>query len=239
MNTATGHSESVIVHGFDVDVNGYAAFGRRPPKYIPVQCPHCGKCGTFVSHDIRARSAWSKDLLRTVFVRRLKCSARGGCGRRFTILPSFLYPRRRYVLAEFEPVLEIRFGEGLSFRKLDQRLRPEVYSRPAASTHQDWCRAFKTSARFWLVGLTTWRSRLDGESVLPPSVLTSHGLGLIAMTLSCLDLLRHDLPSGSETGWLEALWLWGAVRVSEPLFSPRNRGSPSLSNENKPRELPL
>ncbi len=84
-----------------------------------------------------------------------------------------------------------------------------------------------------------WPERLDGESVLPPSVLTSHGLGLIAMTLSCLDLLRHDLPSGSERGWLEALWLWGAVRVSEPLFSPRNRGSPSLSNENKPRELPL
>lgn len=233
MNTPTGRSESVIVHGFGVDVNGYAAFGRRPPSYQPERCPHCGRCGTFVSHDIRERAAWSKDSRRVVFIRRIKCSSGGGCRRVFTVLPSFLYPRRRYVLAEFEPVLEARFGQKHSFQELDQRLRPEVYSRPAASTHRDWCRAFRMSARRWLAELAAWSSRLDGESVLPPGVLVGPELGLLAMTLSCLDALLQVVPvpasERKETGWLEALWLWGSVRVPEPLFSPRNRGSPSLS----------
>lgn len=233
MNTPTGRSESVIVHCFGVDVNGYAAFGRRPPSYKPDSCPHCSRCGTFVNHDIRERAAWSKDLRRVVFIRRIECSSRGGCERKFTVVPSFLYPRRRYVLAEFEPVLETRFGRGLSFQELDRRLRPQVYSRPAASTHRDWCRAFKASAERWLAELVAWWTCLDGESVLPPSLRVGHGLGLIAMTLSCLDVLRHDVPAPAseptETGWLETLWLWGAVRVPEPLFSPRNRGSPSLS----------
>lgn len=230
MTSPTGRSESVIVHSFGVDVNGYAAFGRRPPSYKPDHCPDCGRAGTFLNHDIRERAAWSGDDKRVVYIRRIRCGARGGCGRKFTVLPSFLYPRRRYMLVEFEPVLEARFVQCLSFRQMDQRLRPEVYTRPAASTHRDWCRAFEKSARRWLEELSAWLSRLDAELVFPPSLLEGHGLGLIALTLLCLELLPRDavLPAWepTETGWLGALWSWGSVRVPEPLFSPRNRGSP-------------
>lgn len=214
-----------IVHDFGLEVNEYAKRGRQIPIYKPASCPAC-ESPRLTSLGVRLRLAWlvGEAAAKELYVRRLECTARGGCGRCFTVLPSFLHPYRRYVVDEFQPVVEARFEQCLSFGKMERTLP----SPPVASTQRAWTASFMAAAGVWLAELTGWFTRWNPEAVLARAVEESDTAGLIALAILSLDWMRSQQGAGpvERTRWLRELWSWGAVRCG-PLFPPtRSRAGP-------------
>lgn len=212
-----------IVFDFGLDVNAYAALGRSIPHFKPNCCPVCGRSCTLLSQGLRRRGAWTADFDATIFVRRIRCLARGGCRASFTVLPSFVHPGHRHVLAVLAPVLQARFVERRSFEAIARG-----QDIPAASTQRDLLRAFVASAPGWLSVLCRELGLSHPEMVVDRRVEEGGPHGLVAMAIQCLDWFRSLRGDGPvpKTRWLEELWLWGAVRLAGPLFSPRNRAGP-------------
>lgn len=213
----------MIVADFGVGVNEYAAFGRQIPIYKPSSCPKCGATG-LRSHGVRRRVAWLALVALLLYVRRLRCASRAGCGATFTVLPHFLHPRRRYVLDEFQRSIDARVGEGQSFAAMEKEL-PEP---PAPSTRREWVTAFEAAAARWLAELTGWFTKWNPAAVLARASEKGPAPGLVAMAIPALDWIRSQRgqPPVDKSLWLQELWLWGAVRCGQ-LFGPtRNRAGP-------------
>jgi hypothetical protein len=177
-----------------------------------------------VSHGLRKRTAWAA-VAYVLLLWRWKCWSRGGCGRVFTVLPSFVHPCKRYVLAQIVPVLEARFLEGLSLDAVDRRIQA---LRPAASTQRDWMWGFAQAAGLWLDALSGWFARWNPATVLPRAAEAGAARGLVAQAVHALDWMRGEracMPV-EPARWLQELWLWGSVRLSERLFSTRSRAGP-------------
>jgi len=183
-------------------------------------------------NGIRRRSVWLTESIFVIYiyVRRLKCSrqrdgTRRGCGRSFTVLPSFLHPRRRYALSEIQPVLHRRFVEHLSFGDMERRA-----SSPTPSTQRDWVRSFTLSACTWLQILVSKFAELNPGMVLPRFLEQGPQAGLLAFTLIYADWIRlqQARPLVEELEMIEVLWLWGSRVVNRPLLPPtRCRAGPS------------
>jgi len=212
------HPVRVIVHDFGVDVNEYASFGRNVPFWSPETCPLCDR-PSLRSHGVRSRGAWAHDNAKVLelFVLRLIC--RGCPGREpgrksatFTVLMSFLYPRKRYVLAEIEEILHERFGEEKSFSALAQS-RPV----PSPSTQREWCQAFLRAAPLWLPALLAWLiPRVP--TTLPRPVTRDAAVALLAVAVQALAVWG---PSpAAEPSVLVPLWTWGATRRQPALLPP-------------------
>ena len=161
-----------------------------------------------------------------LYLRRLKCLKRkGGCDATCTVLPSFLHPRRRYLLEEIQPVLKLRFVEEQSYRKMEESLP----SPPAPSTQRDWVRSYSLAAGFWLLNLVSWFVRMNPGMALSRSLEKGAPAGLLAQAVLCLDwqLNRRGLPLVEERRVLEGLWLWGSRNLGGLLLPPtRCRAGP-------------
>lgn len=198
---------------------------------MPAQCPNCVEVGTLVSHAVRKRSVWLTKSAFAIFiyVRRLKCSMRKGgvkrgCGRTFTVLPSFLHPFRRYALREIQPVLQRRFVEKLSYGAMERSS-----STPAASTQRDWVRSFTLSACFWLQIFVSKFAELNPGMALPRFLEQGSQAGLLAFAIICADWLRVQQARSlvEKTEVIEVLWLWGSLAVKRLLLPPtRCRAGP-------------
>lgn len=215
-----------IVVDFGLNVNGYAALGRQIPCHKPETCPACDRARTLVSHGLRSRVAWVAKDVWLVFVRRLRCAARGGCGVVFTVLPSFLYPFRRYVLSETATVLEARFLEDFSFAALAER-----FTFPSPTTQRAHVAAFAAAAPIWLPELCGKFALSNPEMTLDREVEGSGPRGLLTMAIHGLDWFRElrNLGPVPRTAWLEELWLWASVRIGARLFPTRNRSGSVVS----------
>lgn len=213
----------LIVVDFELHVNDYASLGRDIPHYKPSACPACGRARTLLSHGLRRRLVRVAGEHKLLFVRRIKCLARQGCRVIFTVLPSFLHSHRRCCLSEVAPLLEARFVEELSLGQIARRF-PSV----ASSTMRELFRAFRVSAPAWLTELCQRFASSNPEMVLVREAEKGGPRGLVAMTVHALDWFRsaqHRSPL-DQSRWLEELWLWGSVRLREPLLSPRIRAGP-------------
>lgn len=212
-----------IVHDFGLDVNAYAALASDPPRYVPLNCPACACAGRLWGHGVRARVAWlSLGAVLEVFVRRLLCSC---CGRSFTVLPSFLHPRRRYVLEVIEETVAARFDEPMaSFADLEA-----PPGGPAGATQRDWCTSMSLSAGLWLSQLTCWLASRNPSVLLSSRARRSVVAGLLALMVHSVEwsaglLDTTPLRSGEV---LERLWLWGNSIVCSDLLPPtRCRAGP-------------
>lgn len=219
----TGRPVRLIVVDFELHVNDYASLGRDIPHYKPSACPACGRARTLLSHGLRRRLVRVAGEHKLLFVRRIKCLARQGCRVIFTVLPSFLHSHRRCCLSEVAPLLEARFVEELSLGQIARRF-PSV----ASSTMRELFRAFRVSAPAWLTELCQRFASSNPEMVLVREAEKGGPRGLVAMTVHALDWFRsaqHRSPL-DQSRWLEELWLWGSVRLREPLLSPRIRAGP-------------
>lgn len=219
----TGRPVRLIVVDFELHVNDYASLGRDIPHYKPSACPACGRARTLLSHGLRRRLVRVAGEHKLLFVRRIKCLARQGCRVIFTVLPSFLHSHRRCWLSEVAPLLEARFVEELSLGQIARRF-PSV----ASSTMRELFRAFRVSAPAWLTELCQRFASSNPEMVLVREAEKGGPRGLVAMTVHALDWFRsaqHRSPL-DQSRWLEELWLWGSVRLREPLLSPRIRAGP-------------
>jgi hypothetical protein len=139
------------------------------------------------------------------------------------MLPSFLHSYRRSIIPEIAPVLEARFVEGLSFGQIARR-----FPSAASTTLRDLISAFSQSAPTWLSELCQQFALVNPEMTLDRGTVAGGPQGLVAMAIHVLDWLgqvRGRAPV-DQTRWLEELWLWGAVRPLEHLFSPNSRAGP-------------
>lgn len=219
----TGRPVRLIVVDFGLHVNDYIALGRSLPHFKPQTCPKCGRAGTLLSHGLRPRVVRVAGRRDELFVRRLKCLARGGCRVVFTMLPSFLHSYRRCIIPEITPVLEARFVEGLSFEQIARR-----FPSTAATTLRELIKAFSWSAPAWLSELCKQLALVNPEMALDRRTETGGPQGLVAMAIHALDWFRQARGRApvEQTRWLEELWLWGVVRPLEHLFSPNSRAGP-------------
>ncbi len=201
--------------------------------YKPSECPNCCEVGTLIGHGVRKRSVWLRMSIFGIFiyVRRLKCLRRKsgkkrGCGRSFTVLPSFLHPLRRYALREIQPVLQRRFVEKLSYGAMERSA-----SSPAASTQRDWIRSFTLSACLWLRIIVAQFAELNPGMVLPRFLEQGTQAGLLAFAIVCADWLRaqQNRPPVEEMEVIEGLWLCGRMAVKSLLLPPtRCRAGPQV-----------
>lgn len=213
----------VIVYDFGLDVNAYASLGPHPPKYTPSNCLACDCDGRLCGHGVRARVAWlSAGGVLIVFVRRLRCSC---CRHSFTVLPSFLHPRRRYVLTTIEETVVARFGEPpSSFAEMES-----LPGGPASATQRDWCKSISESADKWLSMLLHWQATLDHAVVISFRARQCAVAGLLALMVHTAawygDLAEATpLESGAV---LERLWSWGNSILGSDLLPPtRCRAGP-------------
>jgi hypothetical protein len=218
-----GHQMRVIVYDFGLDVNAYEVFGPHPPSYVPSSCPACTCAGRLCGHGVRARVAWlSTGEALEIFVRRLRCSC---CRHSFTVLPSFLHPRRRYVLETIEETVVARFVEPKA-TFLEMESPP---GGPASATQRDWCKSISLSGDSWFSGLTHWLATVDRTLVLSFRAQLCAVAGLFALmvhsSLWSDDLL--DTRSLRQGEVLERLWLWGNSIIRTDLLPPtRCRAGP-------------
>ena len=223
----TGHLVlRVIVVDFDVDVNGYAAFGEDPPFYRAPSCLACGEVGSLVGHGKRRRGVWLVGLAAAVeiWVRRLRCNI-AACKKTCTVLPSFLHPLHRYALPLIEQVVVACCGEGLSFLDLEKR-----FAEPAASTQRAWVGGFIEASENWCDTLLEWLSLRSYTMTLPRDIERDESArGLLGVAQQSADWLAEmaQWPKPDGGRLLECLWLWGCLRVKHRLIvTTRCRAGP-------------
>ena len=128
---------------------------------------------------MRTRVGWTGSNALCFFVRRLKCP---GCpGRRpgtkcatFTVLPNFVHPLKRYMLAEINGVIRRRFLYDLSLSAMAKATPP---GGPALSTQQDWCQGFFGAAPLCAAGVVCMVGAAQAHSAGPLGY-QGHGRGL-------------------------------------------------------------
>jgi hypothetical protein len=157
-----------------------------------------------------------------IFVRRLRCTC---CRHTFTVLPSFLHPRRRFVLNTIEETVSARFVEPrASFAALEA-----PPGGPTPSTQRDWCESISLSAEDWLSELTQWLAKLNPTVVISTQALYCTVAGLLALMVHAAEWSGEMVVSSpvQKGEILERLWLWGNTIVGRDLLpSTRCRAGP-------------
>lgn len=134
----------VIVQPFFGSVKEYiaASQGQRPVFSLPEQCPHpdCQETGSLIRWGTYTRTAITGTADYRLPVQRVRCKA---CGRTHSLLPDFLHPYRRFVIALLQQVTALYLLVGLGWRRLLREL-PE--DGPAHSTVREWVGSFAYGA---------------------------------------------------------------------------------------------
>jgi hypothetical protein len=130
----------VIVQGFAGSVKEYiaASWGAEPVFSLPEQCPHpdCRAAGSLIRWGTYTRMAITGETDYRLPVQRVRCKV---CGRTHSLLPDFLHPYRRFVIALLQQVISLYLLVGLGWRRLMRKL-PE--DGPAPSTVREWVDSF-------------------------------------------------------------------------------------------------
>ena len=133
----------VIVQGFAGSVKEYiaASQGAEPVFSLPEQCPHpdCQTGGSLIRWGTYTRMAITEVDYRLP-IQRVRCKV---CGRTHSLLPDFLHPHRRFVIALLQQVITLYLLVGLGWRRLMREL-PE--DGPAHSTVREWVDSFAYGA---------------------------------------------------------------------------------------------
>jgi hypothetical protein len=134
----------VIVLEFAGSVKEYIAASQDqgPVFSVPEQCPHpdCQAVGSLIRWGTYTRTAITAEADYRLLIQRVRCKA---CGRTHSLLPDFLHPYRRFVIALLQQVIFLYLIVGLGWRRLMRKL-PE--DGPAPSTVREWVDSFAYGA---------------------------------------------------------------------------------------------
>jgi hypothetical protein len=138
----------VIVQGFTGSVKEYiaASQGAEPVFSLPEQCPHpdCQAAGSLIRWGTFTRTAITGETDYRLPVQRVRCKV---CGRTHSLLPDFLHPYRRFVIALLQQVISWYLIIGLGWRRL---MRAVPKDGPAPSTVREWVDSFAYGAGYLL-----------------------------------------------------------------------------------------
>jgi hypothetical protein len=203
----------VIVTEFHCPVQVYVDHFPQLVFPRPDVCPHCQAVQLFIGHGFYLRQPMTPTAVYPVHIKRWLCKA---CRHTLSLLPSFLFRYRHYLLEVIQSVVVTRFEDRASWTQVIQRCTTGGY--PSRRTLGRWCVSFAAHAgTWWLVIQQTLAQHDAGSPALDPlgtnagpretpRALLEAALHLLAWAKTCWPELAAD-GLGDR---MRFLWHWGA-----------------------------
>ena len=178
----------------------------------PEVCLHCHAVPLFIGHGFYPRKPLSPTKAYRVRIKRWLCKA---CRRTLSLLPSFLFRYRHYLLDVIQQVVIARFEDGASWNQVARCCTVE--GAPSSRTTRRWCVSFAAHAPTWWAAIQKTLAQHDaGSPVLNPlGENTGPHDAPRALLQAALHLLAWAKTHWPETGpyglsdRLRFLWHWG------------------------------
>lgn len=205
----------VIVTEFGCAVQTYVESFHHLIFPRPEACPQCHALDVMIGHGFYQRKALEPTQTYAVQVKRWYCNA---CHGTTSLLPSFLFSFRHYLVVTIQQVVVARFEGESSWAKVAQTCAPQ--GAPDARTIRRWCEAFAQHASTWLAAVQQTLAQHDAASPLLDPL--GEAAGPRDMRCALLQAALH-LLAWAKTRWaklatygladrLRFLWHWGAGR---------------------------
>jgi hypothetical protein len=205
----------VIVTEFGCAVQTYVESFHHLIFPRPEACPQCHALDVMIGHGFYQRKALEPTQTHAVQVKRWYCNA---CHGTTSLLPSFLFSFRHYLVVTIQQVMVARFEGERSWAKVALACAPQ--GAPDARTIRRWCEAFAQHASTWLASVQQTLAQHDAASPLLDPLGEAAGPRDVRCAL--LQAALH-LLAWAKTRWTELanygladrlrfLWHWGAGR---------------------------
>jgi hypothetical protein len=206
----------VIVTEFGCSVQAYVEGFHQQVFPRPDACPQCHTLDVLIGHGFYQRKALEPTQTYAVRVKRWYCNA---CHGTTSLLPSFLFSFRHYLVVTLQRVVVARYEGESSWAKVARDCAP--HGAPDARTIRRWCDAFAEHASTWLAAVQRTLAEHDAASPLLDPLGQTAGLR-DAPPRALLRAALH-LLAWAKTRWVELadygladrfrfLWHWGASR---------------------------
>jgi hypothetical protein len=204
----------VIVTEFHCTVHVYRDRFWQLDFPRPEVCPHCQAVALLIGHGFYQRQPITPTQVFCISIKRWLCKA---CRHTVSLLPSFLFRYRNYLLAVIQSAVVARFEDGASWTQVSHRCA--VDGLPYPRTIYRWCVSFAAHAPVWWAAVQRTLAQQDASSpVLDP---LGEQAGPRAAPRALLQATIH-LLAWAKTRWPEVvayglddrlrfLWHWGAA----------------------------
>jgi hypothetical protein len=217
-----GLQSMVIVTEFGCAVQAYVDGFCQLVFPRPVACPRCHAPDVLIGHGFYQRKALEPTQTYAVRVKRWYCNA---CHGTTSLLPSFLFSFRHYLVITIQRVVVARYEGESSWAKVARDCAPQ--GAPDPRTIRRWCDAFAEHVSTWLAAVQRTLAEHDAASPLldplgqtagwrdaPPRALLRAALHLLAWAKTrWAEVVNYGLADR-----LRFLWHWGAGRGLGRLF---------------------
>jgi len=168
-----------------------------------------------IGHGFYQRKALEPTQTYAVRVKRWYCNA---CHGTTSLLPSFLFSFRHYLVVTIQQVVVARFEGESSWSQVAQACAPQ--GAPDARTIRRWCAAFAQHASAWLAAVQQTLAQHDAASPLLDPLGEAAGprdapCALLLATLHLLAWAKTRWAALATYGLadrLRFLWHWGTGR---------------------------
>jgi hypothetical protein len=203
----------VIVTEFRCVVHEYISHCPHLNFPRPEVCPYCHAFHLFIGHGFYLRQPITATQAFRVPIKRWLCKA---CRHTVSLLPSFLFRYRHYLLDVIQSVVITRFEDRASWTQVVHRCTEQGY--PARRTLGRWCVSFAAQAPGWWSAIQQTLAHQDaGSPSLDP---LGDQAGPCDAPRALLTAAVH-LLAWAKTHWPEVvaygladrlrfLWHWGA-----------------------------
>jgi hypothetical protein len=203
----------VIVAEFHCPVQVYVDHFSQLDFPRPDVCPHCHAVHRFIGHGFYLRRPITPTEVYCVWIKRWLCKA---CHHTVSLLPSFLFRYRHYLLGVIQSVVVSRFEDRASWTPVVQRCTAGGY--PSLRTLCRWCVSFAQHAPTWWAAIQQTLAQHDagspsldplGENAGPrdaPGALLQAALHLLAWAKTRWP----EVTAYGLTDRMRFLWHWGA-----------------------------
>ena len=201
-----------IVTEFGCPVQEYVARCAQLEFPRPEVCPYCQAVHLFIGHGFYVRQPITPTAVYRVRIKRWLCKA---CRRTVSLLPSFLFRYRHYLLDVIQSVVITRFEDRASWTQVVQRCTEEGY--PARRTLGRWCVSFAAQAPGWWSAVQQTLAHQDASSPSLDPLGDQAGprdapRALLQAALHLLAWAKTHWPEVGSYGLadrLRFLWHWG------------------------------
>jgi hypothetical protein len=206
----------VIVTEFGCTVQAYVEGFRHLIFPRPAACPHCHALDGMIGHGFYQRKALEPTQTYAVWVKRWYCNA---CHSTTSLLPSFLFSFRHYLVVTLQQVVVARFEGESSWAQVAQVCAPQ--GAPGARTIRRWCATFAQHTSTWLAAVQQTLAEQDAASPLldplgkPAGLHDAPSRALLRAALYLLAWAKTRWAALANYGLadrLRFLWHWGAGR---------------------------
>lgn len=128
----------IIIRHYLYSAKRYAESIPFPGTFfvVPRICPDCGAIGVLIRWGTYTRQACTGLEVYWIQVQRVRCKA---CKRTHSLLPDFLHPYRRYVVAKMQLVVYLYLLRGMSINSIEKSF---LGQEPDRSTLREWITSF-------------------------------------------------------------------------------------------------